>query len=172
MLNIVALHEDFNPESAKKVINAIGEFVRNGEKEIWISIDSNGGYVDSLQEILDEMDRVRKKFKCKVNTYNAKKAFSCGALLLSQGDKRICSPSASTMIHEVACGLEGKIDELEEAVKEVREINEKYMNLLVKKLRINRKKLDKYLAEAENRDWFFNATKALEIGIVDEIGYL
>jgi len=167
---IIKLHENFTNESASRVVEELRACVDLGVPEITISIDSNGGYVSALQAIVDTIKWCRKR-KVKVNTYNAGKAYSCGVSLLSFGDKRTMAPTAQSMIHDV--GVQelggGKVGDLEQRVKELREFNEVWMGFLAKNMKMSRKKLEKLV---KGQDLFLSAEESLELGVVDGIDFL
>jgi len=163
---VINLHANFDDSTT--VATELKEAYERGERLITIDIDSNGGYVKVLEDILEVMKFLRSK-GCKINTHNSKKAYSCGAILLSQGDYRTCSLLADTMVHEVACGLSGKVTEMEKSIEELREFNEKWFKLMLKRMKISRRTLEKHLNEAEGRDWFLNSDMAKRIGMVDDI---
>ena len=167
---MIKLHENFTPKSVERVIAEIREAVEQGAHEITILIDSNGGYGSALQAICDTMRWARKR-KVKVNTYNAGKAYSCGVLLLSFGDKRTMAPTAKSMIHDVGVPVlgGGKVGDLEERVKELRDLNEIWMSFLAKNMKMSRKKLDKLV---DGKDLFLTADESLKLGIIDEIDFL
>ena len=167
---IVELHENFTAESAARVIEEIRACVDRGVPEVTISIDSNGGYVSALQAICDTLRWARKR-KVKVNTYNAGIAYSCGVLLLSFGDKRTMAPTAESMIHDV--GVQelggGKVGDLEERVRELRDFNEIWMSFLAKNMKMSRKKLEKLVS---GQDLFLTAEESLKFGIIDVIDFI
>ena len=163
---IINLHGDF--DGSTTVVTELKEAYESGERLITIDIDSNGGYVAVLEDILEVMKFLRGR-GCKINTHNSKKAYSCGAILLSQGDYRTCSLLADTMVHEVACGLEGKVTEMEKSIQELREFNERWFKIMLKRMKISRRTLEKRLNEVEERNWFFNSDTAKQIGIIDDI---
>lgn len=165
---IIELNGDFNEVMSAYVTGKLKEAYESGERLMTISIDSNGGLVTSLEEILDVMKFLRKR-GCQINTHNSKKAYSCGAMLLSQGDWRTCNLLADTMIHEVSVSLQDKITELEKDVKELREFNEFWFKILLKRMKISRRALEKRLSESPDRNWFFTAQTAKKIGLIDEV---
>lgn len=169
-MKIVKLHQNFDPDSAERVCKELVEHLDAGETEVVISIDSNGGYVSSLEAIITTIEYCREK-GMKVNTYNAKKAFSCGVMLLSFGDKRFMHPNAASMIHDVGVSEfgGGKVRDLEKRVRELREFNEVWMKWLSKNMGISRKKLEKLV---DGQDLFLTARESKELGVIDEITIL
>jgi len=164
-MEIVELHTEFDERSAHVVCEAILKALEKGE-DITISIDSNGGYVTALEEIIATMDYARSK-GIKVNTHNRKKAFSCGVMLLSYGDERSMHPTATAMLHTVGIGSMrgGKVEDLEDRVRKLREFNDEWFSWLAKNLKISKKTLRK---RTFNTDWFMGTKEATKIGLIDK----
>lgn len=166
---ILQLNGDFDDVMCRKIVLGLTEARETGVMRVRINIASNGGYVYVLETIVDEIVKCRKK-GMEVDTHNVSHAYSCGAMLLSFGDKRTSEPQAQTMIHEVGVGsLGGKIQELEKAVSEIRELNDKWFSWLAKNMKTSRKKLEKLV---DGKDMFLSAKEALELKVIDEILYL
>jgi ATP-dependent protease ClpP protease subunit len=169
-MSVIELYGDFNPEMAKHVCDGLYKAQKQGEKRATIAIDSNGGYVDSLEDIILCMETMRAK-KMKVDTYNLRKAYSCGSMLLSFGDIRYMHPRAESMIHAVGVASlpGGRIDEIEERVKELRKFNDKWFTWLAKNLSISKRKLDNI---THATDLFLDPKESKKIGLIDKIEIL
>ena len=169
-METIKLHQGFNKEVAERVCNQLLAFNQGEQKEIVISIDSPGGGVDSLYAIISAIDMCRKNGK-KVHTYNKSSAYSCGAILLSCGDKRFAHPSSQTMIHEIRYILPSDQHILEEDLKEylesLKKENDKMFKLLAKNMRMRPKALRRLV---NGGDVWLTAEEAKNLKIVDVIG--
>lgn len=161
----------FNEESAKKfreqMIKKVEEFP-SFEVPIFVYIDSYGGIVDSLATMVETIDEVPNP----VYTICLGKAMSCGAILLSHGDKRYCGQHSTVMIHEVSTGAIGNVHDVYNDAQESKRINAYWMGVLAKNCSIKGgyPALRKMIKKRDGREWWMDAQAALEFGIVDEIG--
>ena len=168
-MEFIELHGNFDEEMGKHVITNLQEACEGGVKRVCIDIASNGGYVFILEAIVEAIKDCRKK-GMKVDTYNSSHAYSCGAMLLSFGDRRFMAPTANSMIHEVGLqNLGGKIGELEKVVKEVRELNDQWFTWLGKNMGMSRKKLEKFV---NGEDKYLTAVESKKCKLVDRIEFL
>ncbi len=165
----IPLHGVFDEEMGKKVCGELEECIKNKEKEVLIDINSPGGIVSVLENIIDMIDICRKE-KIKVHTYNSELAASCGAMLLSYGDRKISHPTAQTMIHEVGIGAlqHPSVSDLEDIAKDLREFNDKWFKWLAKNMGMSKKKLEKLV---NRKDWWMDAKEALKFKVINEIGF-
>lgn len=135
----------------------------NPKKEIYIYINSPGGYVSSGLAIYDTMQYIR----CPVATVCIGQAASMGSLLLSAGDPgmRMILPNARVMVHQPSGGYRGVATDIERHAEEIidlkRRLNEIYVKHTGQKYDAIERKLD--------RDTFMTAEDALEFGIVDKV---
>ena len=91
-MEFIKLFGDFDLDMGQKVVTALYKHSEEGCKRVTILIDSNGGRADVLQNIIDAIEDVRKT-RMKVDTFNVEKAYSCGAILLSFGDRGFQAPT-------------------------------------------------------------------------------
>ena len=110
----------FDQESVDKFSDSMSKAHNTGQPIIPIIIDSYGGEAYALLSMIEEI----KSAKIPVATIARGKAMSCGAVLLSCGaeGQRYMSANAIVMIHDVASGNWGKIEELKSGVKETERI--------------------------------------------------
>lgn len=132
-------------------------------KDILFYIDSYGGFVDSFFAMHDAM----KMLRCNVATIGIGKTMSCGLLLLISGTPgyRFITPNARVLIHQVSAGTFGNVSEMEDDVKAALEMQKRICKLIVEYTKISKNKLEKIM----ERQSYFSAKEALEMGIVDEI---
>lgn len=139
---------------------------------ITIYIDSYGGYIDSLNSMLETMEQVPNP---KV-TVCIGKAISAGAVLLAAGDHRFIGRNSRVMIHQGSSGAGGPIESLQNDVDESKRLNNQMIKLLAercnKSVREFKSEMKKRLhrEDDEARDMYLDAKNAKEFGIVDHIG--
>ena len=130
---------------------------------IHLYINSPGGSVIAGLSIIDTMNLIKNP----VYTYGMGQCSSMGAMILSSGEKgkRFVLPNARVMIHTVASGCEGHINDMKVSLKETDRLNELLMNMLVK----NTGKDIDVIKKDTDRDYFMNAKEAVEYGIADKV---
>ena len=135
----------------------------NPKKEVYMYINSPGGYVTAGLAIYDTMQYVR----CPVATVCIGQAASMGSLLLASGEAgmRMVLPNARVMVHQPSGGYRGVATDIERHAEEIvdlkRRLNEIYVKHTGQKYDAIEQKLD--------RDTFMNAAQAQEFGIVDKV---
>lgn len=83
------------------------------------------------------------------------------------GDVRIAHRMARFMYHSVAYGMEGHIQDHEDARREANVLQDMYNSLFLEKSKLTKEMMDKI--RKEKRDFFFSAKKAVKLGIADEV---
>lgn len=133
------------------------------EKDITILLSSPGGSVIHGLGIIDVMNWI----KSDVATTNLGMCASMGGVLLSSGEKgkRSSLINSKVMIHHVASGASGKIDDTRIDQMEA----EKFNFLLFKILAKNSGKSFEEIHDFSQRDKWLNSDEALEYGIIDQI---
>jgi len=135
------------------------------EKDIFLYINSPGGYIYSGLAIYDTIQYIKPD----VSTICIGVAASMAALLLAAGTKgkRYALPNSRVMIHQPLGGAEGQATDIEIQAKEIINLREITNNLLAKHTGQTIKKIQKDV----DRDFWMNAEKAKNYGLVDEIMY-
>ncbi len=133
------------------------------EKDIYMYLNSPGGYVTSGMAIYDTMQYV----KSDVATICMGQASSFGAVLLAAGakGKRSILPHARVMIHQPLGGSQGQATDIEIQTREILVIREKLNGILAKHTGQPAEKI----ARDTDRNFFLSAEEAKAYGIVDEI---
>jgi ATP-dependent Clp protease protease subunit len=100
------------------------------------------------------------------------KAMSCGAVLLSHGDVRLCGHHARVMVHEMSGGTGGDVYDISADAEEMKRLNKHFMGLLAKNcgIRGGYDTLRKMIKSQDGRDNYMDAKAAVKFGIVDAIG--
>jgi ATP-dependent Clp protease protease subunit len=133
------------------------------EKDIYVYINSPGGYVTAGLAIYDTMQYINAN----ISTICLGQAASLGALLLCAGTKgkRYALPYARILIHQPLGGARGQATDIEIQAKEILKTREMINEILV---RHTGQKLEKIQVDTE-RDYYMSADEAKNYGIVDEV---
>ena len=135
----------------------------NPDKDISIYINSPGGAISSGMAIYDTMQFVRPD----VSTLCIGQAASMGALLLAGGSagKRYLLPHSRIMIHQPLGGVRGQATDVEIHAKEIVQLRTE-LNIIL--AHHTGQDIEKISQDTE-RDYFMNATEAMQYGLVDEV---
>tara|TARA_Y100000310_G_scaffold344725_1_gene459067 strand:- start:1337 stop:1951 length:615 start_codon:yes stop_codon:yes gene_type:complete len=158
----------FNEASAKEFVSSMIAAHNTGQDIIPVFIDSYGGQVYSLLNMVDMIE----KSELPVATIIEGKAMSCGAILAACGTKgqRYVAPHATIMIHDVSSGSFGKAEEIKASAKEVERLNK----MIYKKLAQSCGKDDKYFWDLVHKkgraDWYLTPKDLVKYKLADKIG--
>jgi ATP-dependent Clp protease protease subunit len=133
------------------------------EKDIYIYINSPGGYVTAGLAIYDTMQYIRAN----ISTICLGQAASLGALLLCAGTKgkRFALPYARILIHQPLGGARGQATDIEIQAKEILKVREIINEILVRHTGQSPEKV----RQDTERDYYMSAEEAKAYGIVDEV---
>jgi len=133
------------------------------KRDIYIYINSPGGYVASGLAIYDTMQYIRPD----VHTICMGQAASMGAVLLCAGTKgkRSALPHARVMIHQPAGGSEGQASDIEIYAKEILHMRERLTEILAHH---TGQTVEQVLKDSD-RNFFMSAEEAKEYGVIDQV---
>jgi ATP-dependent Clp protease protease subunit len=133
------------------------------DADIDVYINSPGGSVSAGLAMYDVMQMI----KCDVATICVGMAASMGAILLAGGTtgKRYALPNARIMIHAVAGGYEGTVQDAEIRLKEMVRAHDSLNQILAHHTGQPYEKVRRDM----DRDYFMSPQEALEYGIIDKI---
>ena len=164
---IIFLGEDVNSASAGLVIAQL-LFLESEdpEKEIYLYINSPGGYITDGMGIVDTMNYI----SCPVSTICVGMAASMGAVLLASGEKgkRFATPNSEILIHQPLIGgggLSGQTTEIKIHADHMVKTREKLNKLLSDR---TGQSLETIQRDTE-RDNYMTAEEALKYGLIDGI---
>mgnify|MGYP003124034947 CR=1 FL=1 len=148
--------EDPSCEETKEVISPLE-----------IIISTNGGNADEMFAIYDAMRYIRQTVD--IETYGLGKVMSAGTLLLAAGTKgkRKIGKHCRVMIHSVIGGSVGPMHQLDNEMKEVKNIQEAYIKAICEETNLTEKKLRALLKKKVNI--YLTAEEAVEHGFADII---
>lgn len=134
------------------------------EKDIYLYINSPGGYISSALAIYDTMQFVKPA----VSTICMGMAASGAAVLLAAGTpgKRLALPNSRIMIHQPEIqGLSGQATDIQIHAREIARLKDRLNEIIAKHTKQPPEKVEK----DSDRNFFMSAEEAKEYGIIDEI---
>ena len=135
----------------------------DSKKDIYLYINSPGGYVTSGLSIFDTMNYIKPD----VSTICLGQACSMGSFLLAAGakGKRFSLPSSRIMIHQPSGGYSGQATDIEIHAKEILrlklDLNKQYAKFTGKPLSV--------IQAAMERDNYMGALEAKKFGLIDKV---
>ena len=167
-------HIYFYSEIDRNTIFKLNSFIREAEEycilnsyklnidiPIYLHINSNGGTISDAYAAIDVITSSRIPIYSIIEGATA----SAGTLLSVVCKKRYIRPNAYMLIHQLNSELWGKMSEIEDEYKNLKETMKKLIKLYVKNSNILKKDLKKML----KRDLWLNSSKCIEYGLVDEL---
>ena len=135
----------------------------NSDKDIFLYINSPGGYVSSGLGIYDTMNYIKPN----VATICMGQASSMAAVLLAGGakGKRSALPNSRVMIHQPLGGAEGQASDIKIQADEILRQRTRLNTILAKSTKKTLRKIEK----DTDRNFFMNADEAKTYGIIDTI---
>ena len=135
----------------------------NSDKDIFLYINSPGGYVSSGLGIYDTMNYIKPN----VATICMGQASSMAAVLLAGGakGKRSALPNSRVMIHQPLGGAEGQASDIKIQADEILRQRTRLNTILAKSTKQTLRKIEK----DTDRNFFMNADEAKTYGIIDTI---
>jgi len=135
----------------------------NSDKDIFLYINSPGGYVLAGLGIYDTMNYIKPS----VATICMGQASSMAAILLAGGaaGKRSALPNSRVMIHQPLGGAEGQASDIKIQADEILRLRTRLNSILAKNTKQTLKKIEK----DTDRNFFMNADEAKKYRIIDTI---
>jgi len=135
----------------------------DSDKDIYLYINSPGGYITSGLAIYDTMNYIKPD----IATICMGQASSMGALILAGGTKkkRSALPNSRIMIHQPLGGAEGQATDIKIQADEIIRLKSKLNRILAKNTGQRISKIEK----DTDRNYFMGSEEALKYGIIDSI---
>ena len=135
----------------------------NSDKDIFLYINSPGGYVSAGLGIYDTMNYIKPS----VATICMGQASSMAAVLLAGGapGKRSALPNSRVMIHQPLGGAEGQASDIKIHADEILKLRARLNSILSKNTKQTLRKIEK----DTDRNFFMNAEEAKKYGIIDTL---
>lgn len=130
-------------------------------------VSTYGGSALDMFGICDMMRVVQEE--CPIITTGIGKVMSAGVLILASGTKgaRRIGRNTRVMIHSVIGGTHGSMHNLENEIEEIRWVQEKYIETLVRETDMTKRMVKKLLDKKVNI--YLDAEQAVDYGIADII---
>jgi ATP-dependent Clp protease protease subunit len=161
---IVFLGTPINDQVANLIVAQLLFLDReNPEKEIQVWVNSPGGEIYPGLAVYDTMQMVRAP----VSTIAVGWTASLGTVLLAAGSKgrRFALPHATIHMHPAGGGARGYAPDVEIQYRELKRMQDMLHGILAKHTGQTVEKI----ADDFDRDYFMDAHKAVEYGIIDEV---
>jgi ATP-dependent Clp protease protease subunit len=135
----------------------------NPDRDIYLYINSPGGYVSSGMAIYDTMQLIKPE----VRTLCIGQASSMAALLLAGGakGKRSALPNSRIMLHQPYGGAGGQASDIEISAREIVKIKDKLIDLYGK----HTGKSPEQIKKDTERNLYMSAEEAKEYGVIDNV---
>ena len=135
----------------------------NSDKDIFLYINSPGGFVSAGLGIYDTMNYIKPS----VATICMGQASSMAAILLAGGaaGKRSALPNSRVMIHQPLGGAEGQASDIKIHADEILRLRARLNSILAKSTKQTLRKIEK----DTDRNFFMNAEEAKKYGIIDTL---
>ena len=135
----------------------------NSDKDIFLYINSPGGFVSAGLGIYDTMNYIKPS----VATICMGQASSMAAILLAGGaaGKRSALPNSRVMIHQPLGGAEGQASDIKIQADEILRLRARLTSILAKSTKQTLRKIEK----DTDRNFFMNAEEAKKYGIIDTL---
>lgn len=148
------------------VVEAEDGSVLEVKKPFKMYISTHGGIVSDMFSIIDIMSMIKKD--CDIETIGIGKVMSAGVLILASGTKgsRKIGRNCRVMLHSVISGHHGSFPNIENEMKETKELQDMYFDYLCSCTKLTRNKIKKLLSN--NVDAYLSAEEAIKYGIADE----
>lgn len=161
---IIFLGKDIDDEIANQII-AVMLYLDSEDpgKDIYLYINSPGGYITSGMAIYDTMQHI----KSDVVTICVGLAASMGSFLLAAGTKgkRLALPHSRIMIHQPSGGTRGQATDIEIEAREILRIRHQLNQIYADQTGQTLAKIEKDM----DRDFFMSAAEAKEYGLIDRV---
>ena len=160
---IIHLVGEINDAMAASVVAQLLHLAAIGDEDIYLYINSPGGSVSAGLAIYDTMRHIKPD----VHTICVGVAASMGAIILSGGEKgkRGILTHSEVMIHQPSSGVSGQASDIMLVADHIKKTRENLNGILADNCG---KALDKVTHDTE-RDYWMNASEALDYGIVDYV---
>jgi ATP-dependent Clp endopeptidase proteolytic subunit ClpP len=138
-----------------------GKSVLNKDKFIYIHINSFGGSVFAALSTIDTIQSLRIPIVSIIEG----SAASAATMISICCDHRIILPNSLMLIHQLSSSTWGKMNELEDEMKNLKKLMKMITELYKKYTKLKANKLDEIL----KHDIWWDSKECLKAGLVDEI---
>lgn len=164
-----------NQNTIEKIIKLMTKIIhdheakhKNDKKKMNITmvIDSPGGSVHSVLKFVDFIKMAKKKYPHITFTSIATGfVASAGTIMCVVADKRLITPHAHAMIHELSSGNTGKYTHMMSYTKHLTDLHNVLLDLYMKVSKVPRNEMEVLL----NTESWYSAEEYKKLGLVDDI---
>ena len=185
-IRCLGLIGDINEEKSSETMYGILSLRNTGKKEVLVDekdpkseikteqlpfemiISTHGGSASDMFGIYDLMRDTMDK-GCEIHTFALGKVMSAGVLIMAAGTKgkRKIGKHCRVMIHGVAAGAGGQIQDINNEMDEIKLIQEQYITSLAKESAMTKTYIKNLLKKKLNV--YISAEEAVDLGIADII---
>ena len=171
VFSLLLLHESGLHQVPKEGTEGKEELTADDLEDAWkpikMIISTQGGSAHEMFSIYDTMTLVKKD--CDIETIGMGKVMSAGVMILASGTKgkRKIGANCRVMIHPVAGGAMGDLQDIENDIQEIKWLQKQYIRCLAKETNLTEKKIRAIMKKKVN--YYFSAEEAIKMGIADEI---
>ena len=174
-LRVIGMFCDVHEEKVAEIIHAmlylneINKLEKKPEdrRPIEFYLSTYGGSADDMFALYDIMRTVRQESE--IHTLGLGKVMSAGVLLLAAGTKgkRRIAKNCRVMIHSVAAGNHGNLQDLTNELEAISDLQKMYTNCLVAETNMTKGDIKEMLNR--NVNVYLSAEEAVKLGIADII---
>jgi len=174
-LRIIGMFCDVHEEKVAEVIHAMlylnemNKLEKDSKERLPIEfyLSTYGGSADDMFALYDIMRTIRQETE--IHTLGLGKVMSAGVLLLAAGTKghRRIAKNCRVMIHSVAAGNHGNLQDLTNELEAISDLQKMYTNCLVAETDMSESDIKDMLNR--NVNVYLSATEAVKLGIADII---
>ena len=178
-VDTITLYGDLTEEKASEVVSGLLFLEKNiahrskiSEEEIAKKIEmyvsTHGGSAAEMFSILDVMESIKIK-GCDIKTFGIGKVMSAGVPILAAGTpgERYIGKNCRVMLHSVTSGSVGTIFNMENELKEIKWIQDRYIECLAGYTKMSKSKIKKLFRS--QKDIYISSKQAIKLGIADKI---
>lgn len=161
-----AIHiQDVTDAHMKAAIGKIKELVNNGDREIFLKINSFGGSVFAGYFFIQEIEELRKTHHIKVTCAVDVKSYSMGfALLQTICDTRLMTKRSTLLAHNASTSSEGNANQLESDLLFLRALDRSLAEMISKRLGMT---AEAYMDKVRTGDWTMTWVDATAAKAID-----
>lgn len=157
---------DINESSVFEAVSATSRWARRDPGEpITLKINSPGGMVSETLALYDHL-RMLSKEGTPIITIGIGEIASGAGVIFQAGDKRLMTPNAFMLIHEVAGGLRGKTSNVAEDLASMQRKQRKLLEILAERSSMTADEIDQRWT---GKEWWLDAAEAVKLGFADGI---
>ena len=163
---VYTFFESVNERSVTECIETLSRWSRLAPKaNITLILNTPGGLVKEGLALFDYLS-ILKLAGHYLTVVALGRAASMGSILLQAGDRRLISPNAFVLLHEVSAGTSGKVSEMEDSVEFTARLQDKLLTILASKSKLSVRQIK---TRWKKTDYWLDAEETVAAGLADGI---